>query len=99
MINTHQEVVTMRDLSHSPHRQRCKSSFQKAGLLKKSALWIAIAAGASGYANAQDTTSSILGKITGPDGAPAAQTKVIILDRKSTRLNSSHVRISYAVFC
>src|SRR5690554_7621793 len=23
----------------------------------------------------------------------------IILDRKSTRLNSSHVRISYAVFC
>src|SRR5690606_41394776 len=26
-----------------------------------------------------------------PDGAPA--------DRKSTRLNSSHVKISYAVFC
>src|SRR5690554_7336397 len=25
--------------------------------------------------------------------------KRIILDRKSTRLNSSHVRISYAVFC
>lgn len=73
----------MRDLSHSPHRQRCKSSFQKAGLLKKSALWIAIAAGASGYANAQDTTSSILGKITGPDGAPAAQTKVIILHQPS----------------
>src|SRR5215813_15174122 len=24
---------------------------------------------------------------------------VLILDRKSTRLNSSHVRISYAVFC
>src|SRR5690554_7492774 len=24
---------------------------------------------------------------------------VIFLDRKSTRLNSSHVRISYAVFC
>src|SRR5690554_7289285 len=24
---------------------------------------------------------------------------VIVLDRKSTRLNSSHVRISYAVFC
>src|SRR5690554_7207055 len=28
-------------------------------------------------------------------GAPQAQ----LLDRKSTRLNSSHVRISYAVFC
>src|SRR5690606_40587940 len=27
----------------------------------------------------------------GPDGA--------LLDRKSTRLNSSHVKISYAVFC
>src|SRR5690554_7543244 len=24
---------------------------------------------------------------------------ILILDRKSTRLNSSHVRISYAVFC
>src|SRR5690554_7370056 len=31
---------------------------------------------------------------------PAAAGKVIqALDRKSTRLNSSHVRISYAVFC
>src|SRR5690554_7325701 len=27
------------------------------------------------------------------------QGKRIIIDRKSTRLNSSHVRISYAVFC
>src|SRR5690554_7562597 len=26
-------------------------------------------------------------------------TACIMLDRKSTRLNSSHVRISYAVFC
>src|SRR5690554_7127830 len=32
-------------------------------------------------------------KVTGA-GAPAEGT-----DRKSTRLNSSHVRISYAVFC
>src|SRR5690606_40374391 len=31
-----------------------------------------------------------------PNGM-AAQTRVI--DRKSTRLNSSHVKISYAVFC
>src|SRR3989442_9778434 len=29
----------------------------------------------------------------------AARVAVAILDRKSTRLNSSHVRISYAVFC
>src|SRR5690606_40691648 len=25
--------------------------------------------------------------------------RVVLLDRKSTRLNSSHVKISYAVFC
>src|SRR5690242_13819132 len=31
-----------------------------------------------------------------PDGALAAKMK---LDRKSTRLNSSHMSISYAVFC
>src|SRR5690606_40024403 len=29
------------------------------------------------------------------DGLPA----VVTVDRKSTRLNSSHVKISYAVFC
>src|SRR5690554_7407053 len=28
-----------------------------------------------------------------------AQAKSLLADRKSTRLNSSHVRISYAVFC
>src|SRR5690606_40863393 len=27
------------------------------------------------------------------------QTSLLVLDRKSTRLNSSHVKISYAVFC
>src|SRR5436305_5509726 len=32
-----------------------------------------------------------------PDGARA--TAGVAQDRKSTRLNSSHVRISYAVFC
>src|SRR3712207_7012817 len=32
-----------------------------------------------------------------PHGAPPIQ--VVSLDRKSTRLNSSHANISYAVFC
>src|SRR2546426_3974384 len=32
----------------------------------------------------------------GPDGEPSRGTE---LDRKSTRLNSSHLVISYAVFC
>src|SRR5690554_570170 len=31
--------------------------------------------------------------------APDSQVVVNVKDRKSTRLNSSHVRISYAVFC
>src|SRR5690554_8005690 len=30
---------------------------------------------------------------------PLRRYRMTILDRKSTRLNSSHVRISYAVFC
>src|SRR2546430_3382078 len=32
-------------------------------------------------------------------GAEALETVVVLLDRKSTRLNSSHSQISYAVFC
>src|SRR5204862_7941187 len=37
----------------------------------------------------------------GPHGARAARPVDLVLaqDRKSTRLNSSHVEISYAVFC
>src|SRR5690606_39755674 len=33
------------------------------------------------------------------DGTLWAHTQVTLSDRKSTRLNSSHVKISYAVFC
>src|SRR5699024_12055016 len=32
-------------------------------------------------------------------GETLAETECSIIDRKSTRLNSSHVSISYAVFC
>src|SRR3712207_8352604 len=32
-------------------------------------------------------------------GSPFAHTQGIQVDRKSTRLNSSHANISYAVFC
>src|SRR5690606_39793620 len=31
--------------------------------------------------------------------APQGSRPVVVVDRKSTRLNSSHVKISYAVFC
>src|SRR5690606_39626061 len=41
--------------------------------------------------------------ITGPDTVqsprPARRVTAALKDRKSTRLNSSHVKISYAVFC
>src|SRR5215203_6834588 len=33
------------------------------------------------------------------DGEPGAEADVALGDRKSTRLNSSHANISYAVFC
>src|SRR3989442_11886214 len=34
-----------------------------------------------------------------PTGFEVTDGRVTSIDRKSTRLNSSHVRISYAVFC
>src|SRR3712207_7832105 len=34
-----------------------------------------------------------------PDGLRARDPDVVDIDRKSTRLNSSHANISYAVFC
>src|SRR5207249_11334234 len=37
-------------------------------------------------------------RIAGPGEVPGAEA-CALLDRKSTRLNSSHVSISYAVFC
>src|SRR5438445_3857586 len=33
------------------------------------------------------------------DGPPADDEPAVVQDRKSTRLNSSHANISYAVFC
>src|SRR5437667_1496016 len=35
----------------------------------------------------------------GPDQKLPQDTLVMLIDRKSTRLNSSHITISYAVFC
>src|SRR5437660_8344041 len=39
------------------------------------------------------------GRLSGPPAAPAHNAGHGHADRKSTRLNSSHVAISYAVFC
>src|SRR5690606_33161363 len=45
--------------------------------------------------------TAVVGQIPDPAhiGAVAVAALVFTLDRKSTRLNSSHVKISYAVFC
>src|SRR5256886_7234193 len=45
--------------------------------------------------------STLALKLEGLDPATlfSADTSVTLLDRKSTRLNSSHSQISYAVFC
>src|SRR3712207_8321409 len=46
----------------------------------------------SGYVNAGDL-------VVVTAGVPVGKTGKTNLDRKSTRLNSSHANISYAVFC
>src|SRR3989442_7495893 len=40
-----------------------------------------------------------LGFFLFPADGKSNNSRIFIVDRKSTRLNSSHVRISYAVFC
>src|SRR5690606_40424153 len=48
------------------------------------------------------TTRGALASIAGVGPFPASvahDDEIAVLDRKSTRLNSSHVKISYAVFC
>src|SRR5204863_9630731 len=49
---------------------------------------------ADGSAALASNTTGIWNTATGQAAEPSA-----VLDRKSTRLNSSHVEISYAVFC
>ncbi|TMP08154.1 TonB-dependent receptor [Pseudoalteromonas sp. S3178] len=61
--------------------------------LRKTALSLAIAAcvGVSGAAMANETTSAIKGQITGPNGNPAAGTKVTILHVPSGSVKTTEV--------
>src|SRR2546426_6439020 len=43
--------------------------------------------------------SSHVALVDGHIGEPATAARIVETDRKSTRLNSSHLVISYAVFC
>src|SRR5436305_4827097 len=57
------------------------------------------AAGASSWTIASLSSSSESSVLTAKHRAHFAKAGAAREDRKSTRLNSSHVRISYAVFC
>src|SRR5437870_6521047 len=47
----------------------------------------------------RDESGAVLPGVTVTVTGPALQVPSVVADRKSTRLNSSHVAISYAVFC
>src|SRR2546430_7726070 len=51
------------------------------------------------FPSGRDTVTAYLAYPERKDPAPAVVVIHEILDRKSTRLNSSHSQISYAVFC
>src|SRR3712207_7921588 len=44
-------------------------------------------------------TSAASSRVPADEHAPAVRQRFVAIDRKSTRLNSSHANISYAVFC
>src|SRR5690625_5656954 len=55
--------------------------------------------GTSNRDNWTVTAQSFEGQVTMNNNGDAPVAETVELDRKSTRLNSSHVAISYAVFC
>src|SRR5207253_7438049 len=92
------------DRANAPHSVRCSSHQRRhpmnvllgvSGLIFVSAVTpgpnnIAVLR-IAGEQGLRATAAAILGVVLG--------SLAILLDRKSTRLNSSHVAISYAVFC
>src|SRR5439155_26841538 len=55
--------------------------------------------GRSPTASRAKQLSTICRSVEAPAGSTTGSTRTPAQDRKSTRLNSSHVAISYAVFC
>src|SRR5690606_42068933 len=51
------------------------------------------------HADVDQPEQDVLGRKEPPDAHPSAGNPGAAEDRKSTRLNSSHVKNSYAVFC
>src|SRR2546430_10311706 len=52
-----------------------------------------------GVFSERDVVQKVLDRGLDPARTPVAEVMTARLDRKSTRLNSSHSQISYAVFC
>src|SRR3712207_6984926 len=52
-----------------------------------------------GWESSVNLTEETTDSATAPGRAAIVSTVVLLVDRKSTRLNSSHANISYAVFC
>src|SRR3712207_6947413 len=48
---------------------------------------------------ARERLATTLPNLPDPDAPDGGEDDAVVLDRKSTRLNSSHANISYAVFC
>src|SRR5438067_13505028 len=66
------------------------------------ALPICVALDASGNLYIADPNNNRIRKVAAAPPSPKLlppPATVVMIDRKSTRLNSSHVSISYAVFC
>src|SRR5690625_6684391 len=76
-------------------------SFVVAGRDTPNAVALPIAAGAltPGTALSMTAVMRVVGAIMGVGSIQFFAADFAALDRKSTRLNSSHVAISYAVFC
>src|SRR3712207_8337918 len=68
----------------------------KEGVNKAMALTRRALEGSSRYYNVVQRLRDISTRLA---AAPGVDSKTILLDRKCTRLNSSHANISYAVFC
>src|SRR5690606_41293574 len=62
--------------------------------------FVAGAVNAAGLLAVGEYTSHMTGVVSGmADNLALGRLDLVLADRKSTRLNSSHVKISYAVFC
>src|SRR5690606_41934638 len=91
---------------HSFPTRRSSDLFIDFGLVKAGSVTSSSAAGAGSFSAAvmrADHAASVVGRLVKSLRMPSRSQRPMTLvrgrDRKSTRLNSSHVKISYAVFC